>query len=425
MLARYPPQHPYITRNSKLRKLFARLLGFSLLPLLSSLTPLLLLPIVARVGGVEGWASISLGQAIGAFGAAAVGYGWNVSGPPRSAQSKDETERRILYMEAVSVRLFMSLFVIPIVIALTLMVSPLTFGLDAALMAVSMVLVGLSPSWFLIGQSDPKSIAVFETLPKLAATGVAAVCLVLTHVLWLYPLLLIVGSLAGLTAFHRQRFGAWIVPINPLSAQTRRALRSNSSTALVDLTGTTYVAAPLPIIGLTSNTQELAGAASGDKLYRYGLFAVVALANGLQSWVLEADADTRKRLRLSVIAHVSLGLGGCAGLLWIGPAASEWLFGSAVGATNPLVAMYGLAFLFVSTSTPLVRNILLPRQKARLVLRGTISGALFGVVAMIVGGHYFGAPGVAAGFAASEFLVLVIVVLAVMASPSAPSKRAT
>jgi len=65
-----------------------RLTGFTLLPLLSLVTPFLLMPVIARVAGGGGWSSVVAGQAVGTFGATVVFWGWNVVGPVQAARAE-------------------------------------------------------------------------------------------------------------------------------------------------------------------------------------------------------------------------------------------------------------------------------------------------------------------------------------------------
>lgn len=61
-----------------MKTVILRLGGFVGFPLLGILTPLLLLPVIARVAGPTGWASIVSAIAIGSFGATAILWGWNI-----------------------------------------------------------------------------------------------------------------------------------------------------------------------------------------------------------------------------------------------------------------------------------------------------------------------------------------------------------
>src|SRR3712207_2103483 len=113
-----------------------RLAGFAGLPLLSFLAPLLLLPIIARRGGVDGWAAVVIGQAVGGLAAVLVLYGWNLAGPVRVA-SADLEERRRLFAVALYCKVLVCLAVLPIVVLLCWSMAPKGHVLVCALMGAA------------------------------------------------------------------------------------------------------------------------------------------------------------------------------------------------------------------------------------------------------------------------------------------------
>jgi hypothetical protein len=66
--------------NSHLR----RLLGFGLVPALSMLSSILLLPIISLKIGPSGWTAVAVGQSIGAIFSSVVSLAWGVIGGIRS-----------------------------------------------------------------------------------------------------------------------------------------------------------------------------------------------------------------------------------------------------------------------------------------------------------------------------------------------------
>lgn len=392
-----------------MKSILKRLLGFSALPFISALTPLLLLPIVARLGGPEGWASVSVGQAVGAIGSVAIGYGSMIWGPPAIASVTRDIERHATYTQVLSSKALISTIVFPAVIIITIGMSPSKYLLEGIGMAVSMALIGWSPSWYLIGLGKPRPIATYETIPKLVATALSAGLLLSTGIIWLYPLCLILATVIGLSLFHRRELGTVWPRIRPLSRATMKLIGFRWNTALIEATGAAYVAAPVPVVSTGGSASEISSVASGDKIYRYGLFGVVALANAFQGWVLEPTNTSRLRRHIiALVAHTVLGLVGLLFLCIAGPWSTEILFGTAVAAHNPMMAFYGIAYFAVSVSTPLVRNLLIPAGRTRVVLFATIVGAIVGLPSMVILNTTMGASGVGLGFATSELLVLVI-----------------
>ncbi|MEC5175199.1 O-antigen/teichoic acid export membrane protein [Cryobacterium sp. MP_M5] len=390
-----------------MRRLFLRFGGFAVLPLLSAAAPLLLLPIIARVGGVDGWASVATAQAVGTFGAVAVSFGWNIAGPPLVAMEPDLRTRRELYKTAFTSRVIAFFVLSPFLVGVSALLASPSHVVDSISMTMAMAFFGFSPSWYAIGVGQPRLIAVFEALPKLIVTAFAAGLLLWGFPIWTYPVLLLSASLLGLLGFNRLIIGSWV----PLSGNRRSSILAEMRLmiipALVDMTGATYAGTPLPIVSATGSLLVTGMFASADKLYRYGMFGISALANALQAWVLDnSSLAPRRRQKAAMLAHIVLGFLGLTLLAFVGPVATAFLFGAPVTADGAVCAWFGVAYFFLSTATPLMRNLLLPSGKAAVVLRATLMSSLIGVPTMIVGGVLAGGAGVAFGLALSEALVL-------------------
>jgi O-antigen/teichoic acid export membrane protein len=389
--------------------LLRRFAGFTFVPLVGTLAPLLLLPIAARVGGIDGWYSLSVGQAVGTFASIVISYGWNVLGPALVATASAEESRIAHWAESLRERLLLAAVVVPIAALISIfLATPEYMGFTIA-MAVAFSLGGLTPNWYFIGRGDPTSIALYDMLPKLLATLLTAMTIFLTGSLWAYPALWILSSLVGLLAAHRSVGHPPIFRGSQLST-TLRGLRKRLGVAMIDGLGGVYISAPVPIAGATGSIAGAGMIASADKLYRFGLIAVSTLGNTLQAWTLDPKApNPRSRHVGAILAHIILGVFGMCGLGIIGEFATSLLFGAEAKATGAAMWFYGVAFLAVSSSTPLIRNLLVPAFKTRFVLAGTTLGALVGVASMFVLGHAAGPDGVALGFMISELMLLLII----------------
>ncbi|WP_307486555.1 lipopolysaccharide biosynthesis protein [Pseudarthrobacter sulfonivorans] len=389
--------------------LLRRFAGFTFVPLVGTLAPLLLLPIAARVGGIDGWYSLSVGQAVGTFGSIVISYGWNVLGPALVATTSAEESLSAHWAESLRERLLLAAIVVPIAALISVfLASPEYVGFTMA-MAVAFSLGGLTPNWYFIGRGDPTSIALYDMLPKLVATLLTALIIFMTGSLWAYPALWILSSLVGLLAAHRSVGYPPIFRGSRIST-TLRGLRKRLGVAMIDGLGGVYISAPVPIAGATGSIAGAGMIASADKLYRFGLIAVTTLGNTLQAWTLEPDAPNPRNRHLgAILAHTILGVIGMCGLGLLGEFATSLLFGAEAKATGAAMWYYGIAFLAVSSSTPLIRNLLVPAFKTRFVLAGTSIGALVGVASMFVLGNAAGPEGVALGFMISELVLLFII----------------
>ncbi|TLM75951.1 polysaccharide biosynthesis protein [Pseudarthrobacter sp. NamB4] len=390
-----------------MKAVLLRLAGFTGLPLLSLVTPFLLVPIVARVAGEGGWSSIASGQAIGVFGGAVIAWGWNTLGPVRIAQNPAPQHRAEVYRESLRTRLVLSAVVFPFVFALAWQLAAPEHRLDAASMSLTTAVAGLSPAWYCIGAGKPALLAMFDTLPRVAATLIAVPVILLTTKIWLYGVILLAAVVVSLVVFQKiampesgRTFTSW--------NGTFRQLRQQFGPAAISLSGTTYAATPVPIGQAFISSTVMAGFSSADTVYRFGLFSVMALGNTFQGWTLEAqDASPTRRHVAAIASHFALGLMGAVFLAALGPLATDIIFGSVNRASQAACAFYGLSFLFISASTPFIRNLLLPQGRQRLILVWTLISAVAGVTLMFLAATRGWADGIALAMAISEAILFL------------------
>lgn len=394
-----------------MRQLGVRLAGFTLLPLLALVMPLVLLPILRSLVAAEGWSSVMAGQSIGTVAAVVILWGWNVDGTVRIARATTPDARAAAYGSSVSTRLLLSAVVLPVALGVAALVARPGFEGPSAAMALGYALAGFSPAWYAIGAGRPLLLGLYDTLPRFLATIASAPLLVVTGSLWWFPglsLAALAASLAIFGARHAAGASWW-----PRSLRdTLGELGAQRHTAAISLSGQVYAQTPGPIATATAVTPALALAAgqlaSTDTLYRLGLFSAVALGNAFQAWTLEPGAADRRRRQLAALAaHAVLGLAGLAILVALGPVVSPWIAPDAAAATAPYCLAYGLAFAFLSAATPLIRNLLIPADRQPLVLAITLSAAGIGLAAMLGSGLAGWTLGVAYGMAASELVMLL------------------
>lgn len=397
-----------------------RLAGFAGLPLLSAVSPLLVLPLLARFGGVSGWAAIGTGQSIGALASVLVVAGWSLHGPAAVAGA-DPAAQRVVYGDSFAGRLLLFAVVAPIAGTLAAVLSPPGSGLLAAMNAVVFAMSGLSPAWFCIGVGRPGLIALYEVAPRLAGVALSVVLLTATHDVLVYPVVVFCSTLAGilLFSFRFMRFGTGD------SLDLRRAvarLWRDRYAALAVGTAGLYSTTPVALMSLVLNVEGVARFSSADRLFRIGLYAIIALGNALQGWVAEdSPREVSPRMRRALGAHLALGLAGGLGLAALAPLASMVLFGSRVAVEPATAVFYGIAYLCIAVNTSTGGQILVPLGESRAVFWSTTSGAVVGVVAMLVLASTVGAWGGSAGLALGEAVVCLVQAGALLSRMRLPS----
>lgn len=392
------------------RGLWGRLAGFAGLPMISLVTPLLVLPVLGRVAGVEGWASLAAGESIGTLAAIVVAYGWNTGGPARVAMSRDATTRARDYRDSLLVRGALAAVAVPVVVLLCVAVSAHGYTGATVLMGLNATVTGLSFAWFAVGAGDPRSIALLEAVPRVLAAVASAALVLVTRDVAVYPLLAVAVSLGGIVVFTRRTLRGHRFP-RPTAAELRRLVVRDRAVAFNDIAGGAYQAVPVPVVTTVATAAAAASYASGDKLWRFGQYVPITLAHAFQSWTAEGGpADRGRRLRVALAAHVGVGVVGAVVLTLLGPRASALLFGPDVATTTAVCAWLAAAFLLMSVRTSLTRHVLVPAARLRPVVASTVAGACVGVPAVLALVHAYGAVGAAAGLALGELVATTVLV---------------
>ena len=390
-----------------------RLAGFSMLPLFSALTPLVLLPLLARMVSAEVWSSIAIGQSVGGFVAIIASFGWTLVGPTLIARSSG-TERRSLYVESFVVRSIVLLAILPVAGVAVIVIVPRGGLVVGVSMAAAISLSGLSASWFNIGAGRAVDVAKYEAVPKLVGTALAAIGLAIFREPVIYPTLIALSTILGVLAFTRHVCGAgfWTAA---RQVALRDSLRRSSSSALTVVAGGAYSASAVALVGVGASVLSVSTYVSADKVYGMACLTVASLANALQGWVAEVGGQHGARRRtLALLAHTIVGVIGCAFLITLGSQATRVLYGAALEAPQWAMVWMGVAFLCISINTAVGRLMLIPLGHTRGVLISTVAGAFVGVPAIIGGGNLAGAAGGAFGLATSELVILLVQIVALM-----------
>lgn len=387
-------------------RLLRRILAFAALPIASAFAPLVVLPLISRIGGPESWAAVGIGTAVGSLVSSFSFVGYSISGTAAVAVAPANRARGVrLYAEGFYTRLAVLCVSAPIGVLVTLLISPPQALVIGALFALAFSVNALSMSWFATGMGSPSHIFVFETGPRVLISLISALLILLTGNIALYPVLLAIGTVAGVLAYNMKICGR-ILPRGAGARSVRSRLLHFSSAWGVEVVGSSYSSIPVPLSGGILGATQTAPYVSADRVYRYGLFVVHALANALQSWVLERE--DRRRQVAAIVLHSLLGISGAVFLMVFGRSLSRALFGESVTPDESIFIPLAIAFFSTSCSTPLMRNMLIPRGKQKELLRMVLISGACGVLVMIAGGFTFRTiHGIVYGLALSETIMLV------------------
>ncbi len=375
---------------SALRRPLSRIAAFGVLPAVSLLSNLVVLPVLRARFGQAGWSSVLLGQSIGAAASLLCGLSWSMEGPHAVAAAAPE-ERADLYAQSVRQRAVAVAVLTPPVVALCLFARP-GMPLVCALSAIAITLNALGPGWYFTGVSQPSRSLLAEGGPRLVV-NLASVGLVLFLPLWTYPAALILGMLTTLLVaswlIRRdvRRAGHRFPPDGP-----RARIRSKAPVLAVAARGAdagySYLCGPL-VAFVSPPAYPLFAAV--DRLAQSLLNVLSTITQGLTAWIGEAGRGLQRR---RVYGAVVLAFGFAASshlvLLLTAPLLLDFLFAGTVAVDARITFLAATVIAGGFLSRALVFVLLVPLGLAATAYRLMIVTActalpLVGVAAAVSG----------------------------------------
>ena len=390
-----------------------RMIGFGLVPSLSLLASLVILPLISERYGGPGWTALTIGQSVGAFASVVVGLAWPVIGGHAIAGASTLAERRHTYWLSILSRLLTFIVILPVSTLIVYLISS-EFIVEAIIFNIATTMNGFSAAWYFAGVGDPRPLVINEALVRVLFHGVTIVGMFGGLGLWWYalcnlatgPVMFMLNWFSVMKGSKPARLG-----LREITKQTKNY--SAGTLSRLSISGFTFGG---PIVMALVNPGALALYTACDQLQKTGTSAAAAVTNTFVSWVGKDQQTATKRSRLSLMI---CSLGATAFLLiWLfaGPRVMELVFAGQIQ-LNPLTNFLlgiSISAIFMLRSVELLQQI--PRGRASLVFTAGLWSSLIGVGLLVVFGSIWGANG-------ALFTSLVVVLVALAIYWLAPSRR--
>lgn len=378
--------------NKGLNGHFKRVIGFALVPAATMASTLLVLPLISRQFGADGWSAVGIGQSLGAFVSIIAGLGWQVIGAQQVAQSSP-LQRQILFVESLKSRSTTLLFLLGPTAYVSYMLSP-SFKLETIIFAAAMGLNCLNASWYFSGTGESRYVFLNEGLVRLCGYVLAIPVLAITHSLLSYAVILLVTGLLSAAL----NFSAILLPWN---SHAWRESRSTFGTIMDQLSGAlsrTLTAAQLhvgPTIVAILHPQSLHVFTALYNVHKAINNATAAYPQAFAWWVGSPKSMQVRVRRTNILAVMTLAIGGSILAFWVllGSRILEWLYNGDLVVSFDLNLACGIsmAMFAVSRAAGLLGLIPLGMQKA--VYTSTSVSAVLCIGGMILGTSLLGTYG--------------------------------
>jgi len=390
---------------------FRTTIGFLVVPVLSAVAPLLVVPAVARTHGADGWAAIAVGVALGNAGSVVADLGWTVIGPQRVAARL--VDHRAEYRRSLASRSCAAAVLVPLVAVVAASLAP-SDPAAAAWAAAGIGLGALSPAWYFVGRARPWSCALIETLPKCLVSVAVALTLPLGAPLSSYGIGLGIAALCSVVL-------AALVGDAPLPRWDgfRRVPETMNELRVLTLGRAASTAATaLPTAVLSSVAPSaVATYAALDRPLRMGLQVLQAVPARMQAWLGRASVDElRRRTKTALLVNGTLGVAAGGGVLVGAPPVLRVLFGDAVVVPGSAVVAAAALVTVICASRGL-GLVVVAQGKPAATTTAALTIAVAGTAGVAI---WAGLGGVTAAFAAltiAESAGVVVQVIALAARP--------
>ncbi|WP_440915618.1 lipopolysaccharide biosynthesis protein [Crystallibacter degradans] len=312
--------------RTRIRRLLS-VLPYFLIPGISAVTPLLVIPALTSSYGADGWASIAVAQSVGTSAAIVAELGWSVVGPQRVAGASPG-ERTHLYQSSLATKLSSLAIISPLSFIFSAMLVQ-EHKLAAGLTGLAFSFIALSPSWFLIGCNRPFAVLGVEGLPRMILSAVAAILIFGGGALELYGLAMVLSSV--LTMFlaavllHERVWPKWAAfRAGPRQIKEHLPLTGGRIVSVI------YTSLPIALVSAVS-PNSVATFAAVERLMRMALSVLGGVPSRLQSWVGVARGhNLLARSRKSLFYNLLLGLVSAIGFAALAPIVAPFIFSNAV-----------------------------------------------------------------------------------------------
>jgi len=389
-----------------MRQLFRRIAGFAMLPALSMLASLVLLPLIAHYDGAAGWTGMALGQSVGALISLVAGLAWPVVGAQRVVEARRLEERQQIFALSVATRGMA-------IAGLSVLAAPVVWWLAAAgqkpaavCFMLSAALNGLTASWYFAGLGRPRYLVINEGITRFVGYVVAIPAVLITASTLAYAISNLVFVLIAFGLNYWTIFGGRRMP-RVSWHQAREIYRVHFLGTLARIASSAHSYLP---------TALLSAAVPGvvplytalDNVYKSGCNAVSFLPPALVEWIQADPAVTRRRKQVAFSICLAIGVLVSLGWPLLGPILMGFLYQNAV--EFPAIGIYSIgisvALVLLVDSVGLLDFV--PRHKERQVFVTEAAVSVAGVIAVIPMALAFGAVGAFATYAGASATKLLI-----------------
>lgn len=392
-----------------MKNLLRRIGGFALLPAMSMLASLVLVPLIAVNDGSAGWSALSLGQSVGALVSVVGGLAWSIVGTQRIVHARDETARRRVFALSWITRGLVILVLCLISSPIIWVLAPSSQKLPTIVFSVATSLNGLTAAWYYTGTGNPRRLVINEGMTRAAGYLVAIPAVALTGALSSYAYCTLAAGVLAVALNYRSVFGSSGMPrvsaVEILDTFKSQAYGTSSQVArsLHLYTPTALLSAFVPIAVPLFTAINI--------VYKAGLNSVAFLPPALVQWMQPGGRVSSRRKRASLMICISAAI--CISVIWpfVGERIMRYLYQGRLDGGEGWIALIGLGVGISLVSFALQYLDAIPKGQDMTVFRVESVTSVLGVLAVVPMAMWFGGGGAFATYVLASLLKTVLLLV--------------
>jgi PST family polysaccharide transporter len=366
------------------------------------ITPLVVIPFIARWLGADGWGLVAVAQSLALYGVVTVQYGFDVSGTRAIAQSHDH-EGRLAELVGGIVASQLALGLVVSLAALIVAQWVPAFANQTALVLAALASAlaqGFVPLWYFLGRERVELIAIISLAGKALTTIMIFALIDGPGDEWLVLASFACGN-ALATAAGFALILSKVRIRRPGLALVRQTLRYGFALFLMRMASMIQTGGNAFLLGLLVAPVQVAAFAAGEKLCRPVAWLLlpinVALLPRFARRLGEDPEHVRRLVGLSVLILGSIGLVFVLSVAVLAPWLVVLVFGTDPGYAGAVTVLQIMAVIIPlnSVTDALANQWLIPNGLDRALSFVTVTSMMFNVALAVMIAPTFGAQGMA------------------------------
>lgn len=384
------------------------------------LAPLIVLPYLTRVLGVDGFGQIGFATAFTMYFVLFVEWGFNLSATRDvSIKRADKSARSAVFWETTAARLFLTIISVSVLIFLMNVVPKL--GEQSVLLWFGMLQVmasSLSSAFYYQGVEKMGAMSLINMGIRLCSIPLIIIGVTQpSEVVLAFGIqtgCFFVASLVNLLLLLRSNEISWMVPS---LGGTKKAISNGLPLFLSSAGISLYTNSNAVILGFVASEAAVGYFVAGFTLVK----AVVGLSGPFAqavfpriAYVIGGEGEpTGQYIKKMVWLQGYLGLVLTVSILICLPWGVTWLYGEGFRETVQVVALLSLLPLIICLASALGMQTLVPLGKSRWFACVLLLSGLLNCIMVLIFGHEWGAQGAAVSILVAECVIMIGMALGV------------